>query len=200
MSEAIKRNKKRVSGSRATNSFADMVGDAQIKKLHPYINQTVQQTVEHYMQVQQRQLVHTILEMTANMQVRQQALEELLLEAGTFTQKNIYLKMAQVEDRALQFTQMSEGAERGDCLRLAIQEDHGKLEYFKITSLGTKNSTGMVQTVVELEESLIGLKPEDYFEVIIPASQEGESDTPIKGQVLTVSRKLATEDSNESSK
>lgn len=185
-----KKRKKKSDGSKANNSFANLVANAANKQLADYVEQRMSQYAQAIMQ----NLSKLTLDHLANIQTRHLAIEELIIKAGTLTREQINSEITNQEDTALGYEEV-ETAEKGDLVRIEAEsksvddKDFSEVEKLRINSL-LKEVDGEVQTLRPLEEGLLGTKVGDVKDITI-SGEAGEKDSIIRVTVKKVSRKKA---------
>jgi hypothetical protein len=144
----------------ATRSFEDMMASAQLKALQPFIQQQVLISGrENLMQLSQLLLQHL-----AEFRLRNFAIEAILKEKLGVTDEDIAEKVSSEEDKIFNYSEVTYGASQGDLVRFEITTTLGKDSKRQplngkvaIQALNSKNESGQVQTMSELEEALIGM-------------------------------------------
>lgn len=191
-------NKKK--NAHPTQSFAQLMSDAQLNALKPYIEQQVirgsQQIVTG--------LYRVILEERAAMQTRQMAFERLLkLNCPWFSDELLALTVAEVEDESAKLEAVAGEIQEGDKVRLEYsvkaynETDFTPVDKLVIHTVNVKGPNGTVQTYPELESNLVGLHSGETKEFVVPEIvEEGREpeNTKVKVTVIRVSRKVAPKD------
>lgn len=176
-------------------SFDQLVGDATIARLKPYIQGLVGQAAQQIVQ----NIYQAMMSERAMMQTRQLAFESLLKKnVPWFSDDVLAMEVAKVEDQSAGVSEVEDAAQLGDKIRLEFQsryQDQGEWtapNKLAIHSLGTKSPQGQVQTGSEdFETVLIGMKKGETREFLLPeAAEEGKEpeNTRIKATVIMVSR------------
>lgn len=191
------RNDKRLGKKKTqhqTHSFAQMMSQAQLKALEPYIQQLVAN--------QFRQATQGIYQFIMNerqmMTTRQLAFETLLKEnTEWFTEEKLGLAIVNVEDDALGLKSVDEPAAPGDKVRIEFQAmPHTQTEFtppnkLAINDLQGKGPSGGVQTHEALEAAIVGMKVGETKEFLVPeAVEEGKEPehTKVRVTVKRISR------------
>lgn len=194
------RKKKKSSGPKATNSFANMMSQAQLKALKPFIEQQVQM---QGFQIQQK-VTRLFLEQMAGIQTRIIALEELLLETTNLTQADMATRVTEVEDKGMGYELVEGPAAENDMVRIDYKEKEEGAEYaenwekLRINALGRKVQD-RVQTIEELETALVGMTSGEEKEVYLPPETENVPEGQeakgayVLAKMVRVSRKPAPE-------
>jgi hypothetical protein len=177
-------------------SFDQLVGDATVARLKPYIQQLVGQASQMMVQ----QVFQAMMSERSMMQTRQLAFESLLKKhCPWFSDDVLAMEVAEVEDKAEGAEVVEDGAQVGDKVRLEFQAkylDQGEwsqVNKLAIHSLNTKGPQGQVQTGSEaLEAGLVGMKAGETREFLLPEiPEEGKEpeNTRIRVTVKRVSRR-----------
>jgi hypothetical protein len=178
----------------ANKSFDQLVGDATLARLKPFIQQSVNQAAQ--------QIVQSFYQISMNertmMQTRQMAFERLLKEnCPWFNEDVLALAVADVEDEASGMKVVDDAAQAGDKVRLEYEvkpKDQGEWTApakLAVHSLLTKGPGGNVQTNEGLEAGLVGLRVGESRELLLPEpTEEGQEpeNTRVKVTVKRVSR------------
>lgn len=176
----------------ATQSFTQMMSQAQLNALKPFIQQEVNNTAYGLY----RSLLKAMSESQAAVQTRLMALERLLIASGNLNESAIGITVATIEDEVLGYTAVTDAAQPGDKLRLQVKSrakgtDTWNEDRLVINSLGTTNKDGAVQTLTELETALVLTTTNQTVTVTIPAEQEGGVEAELLATVVMISRKKA---------
>lgn len=173
-----------------TKSWEDMMAQAQLNALKPYIQAETQMATQAAFQ----KTLKLILENISTVQVRVWALERVLMKAGIVVSKEVLAEeTAQIEDESINAESVEGPAAEGDIIRMEFSQRKADGSYPKaqaaiIHKLMNKVQDH-VQTYSELEESIVGKAKGEEFEVVIPAKQEGEKEVTLKIKVNRISRK-----------
>lgn len=144
-------NKKELSTSKPKQSFEQMVSEASLSKLKPFIRQEVLTVSKNLVQ-----------EQMGNFQVifeRLTALEKLVMEKTGVSDEEYVERVTDIQDEFAQVKKLSRAAKAGDTLRVEVstkkkdQEEFQGTSRMMIVNLGAGSSIGK-----ELEASLVGLK------------------------------------------
>lgn len=195
--EKVLANKKKPAPNR---SFDQMVGDATMARLKPYISEQVAQASQQIVQ----NIYQAMMSERAMMQTRQLAFERVLkANAPWFTEDLLAMTVAEVEDESSGQVAVEDEIRLGDKVRLefvARYNDVGdwtQVNKLAVHSLGSKGPGGNVQTnSEEFETGIVGMKAGETREFLMPeAEQEGKpsENTRIKVTVKRVSRTPAPE-------
>lgn len=185
-----------------THSFAQMVSQAQLNALKPYIEEVVQQTVQLTVAQNMQHISRLVLNHISQVQTRQLAVEKLL----DLDKEKLSFHIAEIEDDAFGFETKEGMAEKGDKVRVEVQskaEDEdafGESEKVLINSLLSEDVNGNVQTLKELEEGILGLKSGETKEIVLPSAENEEKGSVMKIKVIRVSSKIEKEEEKKSGK
>lgn len=188
--------KKVQSQARPTQSFAQLVSKAQTDVLKPYIAREVSNASrEVFLSV-----YRLIVKDKEFMQIRHMALESLLekLVPG-FTKDALANEIAEVEDRLLGLEEVSGAAVEGDVVRLDVSQKQpdspelGDPDKLVISALLQLNKEGSVQTYVELENAILGMRVGETKTCVVPQSAESgqTEDLTLQLTVKKIARKKA---------
>lgn len=179
-----------------SRSFDQLVGDASVARLKPYIQDLVGQASQMMVQ----QVFQAMMSERSMLQTRQLAFENLLKKnCAWFNDDVLAMEVATVEDQAEGATAIEGPAEVGDKVRLEFQAKHldqgewSPVNKLAIHTLNVKSPQGQVQTGSEvLEAQLVGMAAGETREFLLPEvpgeGQEPEN-TRIKVTVKRVSRR-----------
>lgn len=198
-----KRLGKKTTAPRPTQSFSQMMSQAQLNALKPFIQGLV---AEQFQQATQG-IYQFVMNERSSMMTRQLAFERLLKDnCPWFTEDALAMTVALVEDEALGLVQVTDEAKEGDKIRLDFQamestmKEYGKLNKLAIHSLNTKGPNGNVQTHETMEQTIVGMKLDEAREFLIPETvEEGKEPehTRIRVVLKRISRKPAEETKGE---
>lgn len=173
-----------------TNSFAQLVSDAQIKALQPFVKEMVAQAVAQAAQ----SLYMTMMQERAALLTRQLAFERLMTQNTTWFNENVLaMAVADVEDDSAGLVK-ADTVQENDKVRLELSVQNretsewtapSKLAIHEVSKVSAQTQT--VQTHVELEKGLIDMNLDETKEFTIP-EQQGP-DTTVRVTVKRVSRK-----------
>lgn len=189
------RNKKKDSAAvRPTQSFAQLMSDAQLNALKPY----VQNLVAEQFQAATRGIYQFIMNERSMMMTRQLAFERLLkAHTDWFSEDLLGTTIADVEDEALGLVSVSTPVESGDKVRIEFQAqptdqtEYGEVHKVIIKNVLTKGPNDTFQTHEALETGLVGLNLNDTREFMVPEPVDEGKDpeyTRIKVTVKRISR------------
>ena len=172
--------KKRMKKPRATQSFEQMVSQAQLNALKPYIEEQVRENTARMIPMLTKMLADPL----SMVQNRLLSLEEVM----GVDKEALAHNLAKREDAALGLTEVEGPAKEGDSVRLEVVTDGGDPDRILIQRLMHRNAQGQVQTTFEeLEKAVIGLKVEESSSV---KDDEGKT---VAFRVIMLSRKVEEE-------
>jgi len=190
-----KKRVKKSTGNHANDSFANLVGKAQTASQKAYIDQAVSIRLQQLAQPMFQQITKLVLDHIGQVQTRQLAVERLL----SVDSDKLAVAVADVEDEARGYVVSTEAAKEGSLVRISTlskaedDEDFGDEEKIQINELLKKDPNGNVQTLIEIETNLVGLKTGESKQFVIPAESEEGKATVMKVTVVRISEKVETE-------
>lgn len=149
------KKKSNVHSMRPTKSFDQMMSEAQLKALHPYISQEVTNAGRQIL----IQISNLVLQQLSEMKVRSFAVENILKAKLNLTDEDVANAISDEEDKLMGYVEAVDGAKEGDLVRLEMQtvENGNPVDgKMAIKSLGTVGPEGKVQTFSELEADIMG--------------------------------------------
>lgn len=181
-----------------SHSFDQLVGDATVARLRPYIQQQVNEACNQVVQG----VYQAMIGERAMIQTRQLAFERLLTKnCSWFNEDVLAMAVADVEDESSGAVAVEDEAKAGDKVRVEFQaksKDQGEWSpsnKLAIHSLLTKGPGGTVQTGSEdFEKGVETMKAGETREFLLPEpAEEGKEpeNTRIRVTVKRVSRVLA---------
>lgn len=194
--------KKKAAGTTAphqTHSFAQLVSEAQLKSLQPWIAQQVNLLGQQL----SSQMFQVIMREKAQMLTRQVALERILkANLNWFTEDAIATTVMDIEDESEGAKQIGPEDAIVDSDKVVVdfqtqaskEEAYGAVNKLSIFAVNTKGQAGTVQTHADLEAGLIGRKVGETFEFLIPEGalpDKEPENTRVKVTVTRVSRRPA---------
>lgn len=159
------KKKRQPSNAKPTQSFEQMVSDASIAKLKPFIQQQVVQFGN--------MLAKNTESIFQALYARLETLEDLCFDKFGVTQEDFALLVAATEDKHAGLTESGELVEKGDTVRIQIstkakdQEEFQGTSRLKIDNVGAGTNLGP-----DIEEALIGKKIDEEFEIEFGAEKE----------------------------
>lgn len=193
-------NKKKApqQATRATKSFDQMVADASLERLKPYINDKVEERCLVMMQ----QFAVPFLDQLNELRLNFLALKKVLSATGVLSEDGFAEALMDEEDRATGQVRVTTPAETNDMVRFTAEfklEDgkFGPKSSIRVYNLLKKDRNGNVQTQQDLEEALCGMVEGSSKEVTLKTRDEKEE--VYRLSVQRVSRVLSEggENSNE---
>lgn len=178
----------------ANMSWEQMMSQAQLNALKPYINQQIAIGVQH----QTQRMAGLVMEHIGQVQTRLLALEKLL----DVDKEALSLHIAEFEDEALGYLTVTGPASEGDRVRVSVlsrnadEAEFGEeTDKIMIDSIGRENQQGDVQTYVELEAALVGKNAGETVVVTIPKDENDEEgqDLVLQATIIRVSAKPVPE-------
>lgn len=146
-----KKELKNLNKPKPAQSFEQMVSDASLAKMKPFIQQEVVRVSQLMIQEQMGNFQSIFERLTA--------LEKLVMEKTGVSDEEYVSRVTDVQDQFQGVKRLDRAAQAGDILRVEVstkakdQEDYQGTSRMMIASLGSGTSIGK-----ELEEQLIGLK------------------------------------------
>lgn len=195
--------KKESTTGHASQSFAQMVSKAQLDALKPYI----EQVADHKMADLANKIFSTVYQVIMNSQaqtqIRQLAIEQLMKENTTWLNDDALGQViADIEDRALGLETLLGPAQAGDKVRIEVQYKRPgeptltAPEKVMINSLLQQNPQGQVQTLPEIEQSILGRSVGESVLAVLPSEIPGvdgvAENTVVEVTVKRISRKKGT--------
>lgn len=179
-------SKKKTGLPKATSSFAQMMSQAQLNALKPFIQESVaQQSTSHF-----QQLAKLVLGHISQVQTRQIAIERLLKIDASILASTI----ADVEDESEGFTSCAEPAVAGNRVRIEVWSKKTADESYPVesdrilvNSLLKKSSAGTTQLPLALEEAIIGMVAGESRELVLPA-EDGSQAAHLKFKLVKASQ------------
>lgn len=151
---------------RATNSFANLLAEAERTKLQPFIDQ-MNQVISQISQ-QNRMLKAEMDRTFDDLFLRVATLEKVAMQVTNMTEDDLSEMMLNVEDEFLGFTKTEDPAEEGDFLRTKIMiKKEDETEYSKDSEQNFSFKDLGKQMVInaEIDKALIGMKAGDEKEI-----------------------------------
>jgi FKBP-type peptidyl-prolyl cis-trans isomerase (trigger factor) len=181
----MKKEKTSVHQFRTQKTWENMLSEAQLMALKPFIRAEVDAAGRQIL----AQISSVLLQSIAEIRLRSLALESILKAKATITDEDITDAMNTEEDKLTGY-EVVDTVEANDLVRidLTITTSEGTSPSQKIAIIAvTKEAEpGVVQTVKELENALVGLKAGEEKTVTV-ASDKGE--VTYHAKVKRVSRK-----------
>lgn len=185
---------KKVDKPHTTTNFAQMMSNAQLNALKPFIKEEININGHAVLQKVSRM----VLDQFATLQVRLLAFEKILKDNNLLTDDKLALEVANVEDQLMGYKAAAEDAGVAENNRVRAEyytktdkdEEYKGPERILINSVNQKNVEGNVQTLPELEASIIGKKVGEATEFYLPGNPEDNSkETMMKVVIKRISVK-----------
>jgi FKBP-type peptidyl-prolyl cis-trans isomerase (trigger factor) len=185
--------KKELSSPHASSSFAQLVSKAQLEALKPYIEQVADQKMAELANKIISTLYQVVMNNQAQTQIRQLAFEKLLKEHTKWlTDDALAMATADIEDGALGLESIKTPAAEGDKVRVEVKystQPEAAPEKVLINALLQTSPQGQVQTLLEVEQALVGLAVGESTTVTLPSQVPGVDGTAEQTSVeITVKR------------
>lgn len=162
---AIKKKDKK-EPQRATNSFANLLAEAERTKLQPFIDQ-MNQVIGQVSQ-QNRMLKAEMDRTFDDLFLRAATLEKIAMQLTNKTEDELAEMMLDTEDEFLGFNKTNESAEEGDFLRTKIKvKKVEEVEYLPESeqNFSFKNLGKQIVINTEVDKALVGMKAGDEKEI-----------------------------------